>query len=81
MGYSKLAAVIAICASPAFAQDTVAIDCSDANNSELPECVVLPDAGDATNFVFLAAPLIGGAAILGAGLLAGGNGATGSTTN
>lgn len=28
---------------------------------------MLPDAGDATNFVFLAAPLIGGAAILGAG--------------
>lgn len=75
--WSLIAATLAT-AVPA---QTLAIDCSAAQNATNEECLGLPPAQEATNFVPLIAPALGGlAAVAGLAAAAGASGEGGNTT-
>lgn len=73
---APLAVIIA--ATPAFAQDEAAIDCTLPENEALDACLGIPDVpDDATAFLPGVAPILGLAA---AALLGGGGGGNGTPT-
>ena len=77
---STLVLLISLSAVSAFAQ-TGPLDCEAAVNAGNPECLNLPPVQDATNFVPLIAPALGGfAALAGIAAAAGGGGEGGNTT-
>jgi len=74
----ELGLVMALTLATAAPAQTVPLDCEAPENAENDECLALPPAQEATNFVPLIAPALGGLAAL-AGLAAAAGGGTNST--